>query len=473
MRRAPVTQAAVKFGEADLTTCDREPIHIPGSIQPHGMLLVMDRQTLHIEQVAGDAGVLLGIEELQLAGMPLSAALDADAENFVAGQLAAPTENVAPAMRLNVRSRKGTKPLDLTVHAMGQTAIVELEPVRSEPFGYFNSATDPIARLKHLLSAVQMTASVEECCAAAAVSLRKATGFDRAMVYRFLPDDSGEVVAEDAREGLESFLGLHYPASDIPQQARELYRRNWIRTIPDINYAAAPLIPAINPRTGTTVDMSHCALRSVSPIHVEYLRNMGVCASMSASIVCREKLWGMLVLHHYSPHHVAADLRVACETFAQIFSLHVDAKAQAETSVQRLDAQRSREELVGTLAGAKDIGEVISAWDLMSYVGATGAVVHLERQDASGGRHAAGRRSGRAHRLAQRDEPAAVCDRPAFRGLSHEPADFPPSQAAFSRWVSRASRAITCFGSGPRSAARCAGREIPPSRSRSTVTGSA
>ena len=378
MRRAPVTQRAVKFGEADLTTCDREPIHIPGSIQPHGVLLVMDRQTLHIEQVAGDAGALLAIADNRITGMPLSAVLDADAEIFVTGQLAASTEHVAPVMRLNVRPRTGAKLLDLTLHASGRTAILELEAVRSEPVGEFGSTTDPIARLKHLLSAVQMTASVEECCAAAAISLRKATGFDRAMVYRFLPDDSGEVVAEDAREGLESFLGLHYPASDIPQQARELYRRNWIRTIPDINYVAAPLKPSMNPRTGTTVDMSHCALRSVSPIHVEYLRNMGVCATLSASIVCREKLWGMLVLHHYSPHHVAADLRVACETFAQIFSLHVDAKAQAETSVQRLNSQQRREELVAALAGTKDIGAVISAWDLMPYVGATGAVVHLE-----------------------------------------------------------------------------------------------
>jgi light-regulated signal transduction histidine kinase (bacteriophytochrome) len=385
MRRAPVTQAVVKFGEADLTTCDREPIHIPGSIQPHGVLLVMDRQTLRIEQVAGDAGSLIGAADARLSGMPLSAVLDADAEGFVAGQLAAATENVAPVMRLNVGSRTGTQLLDLTVHALGRTAIVELESVRSEPVGDFRAITDPIARLKHLLSAVQMTASVEECCAAAAISLRQATGFDRAMVYRFLPDDSGEVVAEDAREGLESFLGLHYPASDIPQQARELYRRNWIRTIPDINYMAAPLTPPMNPRTGMTIDMSHCALRSVSPIHIEYLRNMGVCASMSASIVCQEKLWGMLVLHHYSPRYVAADLRVACETFAQIFSLHVDAKAQGETSVHRLNAQRSREELVATLASAKDIGAVISAWDLMPYIGATGAIVHLEGKTRSVG----------------------------------------------------------------------------------------
>ena len=203
-------------------------------------------------------------------------------------------------MRLNIRTRAATQPLDLTLHAMARTAILELEPAQHEASDGGASTNDPIARLKHLLSAVQMTASVHECCAAAAVSLRKATGFDRAMVYRFLPDDSGEVVAEDARAGLESFLGLHYPASDIPKQARELYRRNWIRTIPDINYIAAPLVPPDNPRTGKTIDMSHCALRSVSPIHVEYLRNMGVCASLSASIVCQEKLWGMLVLHHYS-----------------------------------------------------------------------------------------------------------------------------------------------------------------------------
>jgi light-regulated signal transduction histidine kinase (bacteriophytochrome) len=147
----------------------------------------------------------------------------------------------------------------------------------------------------------------------------------------------------------------------------------------------APLEPQINPRTGMQVDMSHCALRSVSPIHVEYLRNMGVCASLSASIVCQEKLWGMLVLHHYSPHYVSADLRVACETFAQIFSLHVDAKAQSETSVQRLNQQRSREELVGSLAGAKDLGAVISSWELLPYLGATGAVVHLEGRTRSVG----------------------------------------------------------------------------------------
>jgi light-regulated signal transduction histidine kinase (bacteriophytochrome) len=373
-----MTQESVKFGEADLTTCDREPIHIPGSIQPHGVLLVLDRSNRRIEQVAGDTLTLLGLSADQCLDLPLSALLDPETEAFVSSQLATAPENVAPTMRLNVGSRTQARLMDLTLHALGRTAVIELEPIHRESTESSSTTNDPIARLKQLLSAVQTATNVEDSCAAAAIALRAATGFDRAMVYRFLPDDSGEVVAEDAREGLESFFGLHYPASDIPKQARELYRRNWIRTIPDINYVPAPLYPPLHPRTANTIDMSHCALRSVSPIHIEYLRNMGVCASLSASIVCQDRLWGMLVLHHYSPHFVAADLRVACETFAQIFSLHIDTRAQAESSARRLRGQRMREELVVDLAAATDTGAVIAAWDLLSYVDAAGAAVRLE-----------------------------------------------------------------------------------------------
>ena len=364
----------VKFGEADLTTCDREPIHIPGSIQPHGVLLVIDRRDLTIEQVAGDVRSILGLRPDELLDRPVASVLDEESVGFVASHLSAPAAFAAPSIRLGVRAIRRRQSLDLTLHAIDRTAMIELEPAQR----HLGSTSDPIAQLKELLSAIQLTASVDAACAAAAVALREATGFDRAMVYRFLPDESGVVAAEDASPGLESFLGLHYPASDIPKQARELYRRNWLRAIPDIDYVPAPLQPEVNSRTGQPIDMSHCSLRSVSPIHLEYLRNMGVCASLSASIVCRDKLWGMLVLHHYSPRHVFADLRVACETFAQIFSLHVEAKAQAETSVLRLEARRTREELVGRLQSATDIGATIARWDLLRYVNAAGAVVHLE-----------------------------------------------------------------------------------------------
>ena len=365
---------AIRFGEVDLTTCDREPIHIPGSIQPHGILLVIDRRKCIVEQVAGDSAALLGVEPERMIGMSLSDLLSGETNVFVRERLASDVSIIAPLMRLGTQSRTGTMQLDLTLQASDGTAIIELEPARRT----LTSVGDPIEQLKSLLAAVQHTSNLQECCAAAAVSMRAATGFDRAMVYRFLPNGSGVVAAEDANEGLESFLGLHYPASDIPKQARELYRRNWLRAIPNIDYVPAPLRPELNARTRQPIDMSHCDLRSVSPIHLEYLRNMGVGASLSASIICQNELWGMLVLHHYGPRYVSADLRVACETFAQILSLHVETKVQSETSVLRFATRQIRDELVVRLAGRVDVGAVIASWDLLRYLGASGAVVYLD-----------------------------------------------------------------------------------------------
>lgn len=366
--------AEVRFGEADLTTCDREPIHIPGSIQPHGVLLVVDRQAHRVEQVAGDSVRLLGLSAASILEQSITLLLDDDASEFIRTQMAAPTAFVAPIVRLGVRTRETAKTLDLTLHAADGTAMLELE----ESNRTMTLAGDPIAQLKTLVSAIQRTTTLDECCTAAALTMRSATGFDRAMVYQFLPDDSGVVVAESAAAGLGSFLGLHYPASDIPQQARELYRRNWLRAICNIDYVPAPLSPAANPRTRQPIDMSHCGLRSVSPIHLEYLRNMGVCASLSASIICQDKLWGMLVLHHYSPRCLSADIRVACETFAQILSLHVETRVQAKITQLRATSRRILDKLVSDLTDTSDIGETLACEELLTYVGATGAVVYFE-----------------------------------------------------------------------------------------------
>jgi two-component system, chemotaxis family, sensor kinase Cph1 len=371
-----MSSVEVRFGEADLTTCDREPIHIPGSIQPHGVLLVIDRQRCCVDQVAGDTQSITGMGHSQIIGQPISAVLDAEATAFVTETVKSTAHFVAPSMRLGVGPMQGDARFDLTLHALGDTAIVELEPVRSASSG----ADDPIVQLKSMMAAVQHTANLQECCDAAATVMRALTGFDRAMVYRFLPNGSGVVIAERSNAGLESFLGLHYPASDIPKQARELYRRNWLRAIPNIDYVPAPLQPAINARTRQPIDMSHCDLRSVSPIHLEYLRNMGVCASLSASIICQGELWGMLVLHNYSPHHVSAGLRVACETFAQILSLHVEAKVYAQTSLLRTEKREIRDGLVARLSGRSDIGAVLASPDLLNYLDATGAAVCLEGQ---------------------------------------------------------------------------------------------
>jgi len=316
----------------------------------------------------------MGLDAQHVLGQLTSGLLDADSEQFIDAQLSAPTSFVAPIVRLGVGVRSTAATLDLTLHAIDQTAILELEPSRHTTTG----AGDPIAQLKTLVSAIQRTTTVDECCAAAASTMRAATGFDRAMVYRFLQDNSGAVIAESAAPGLESFLGLHYPASDIPKQARELYLRNWLRGIADIEYVPAPLQPPLNPRTRQPIDMSHCTLRSVSPIHLEYLRNMGVCASLSASIIFNDRLWGMLVLHHYSPRQMPADLRVACETFAQILSLHVEARTQAELNALRRNTRRILDDLVNRMTDAPDIAGAMANPDLLRYVGATGAVVYFE-----------------------------------------------------------------------------------------------
>ncbi len=359
---------------ADLTTCDRESLHIPGSIQPHGVLLVVDRHGLAVEQVAGDTLSLLGCSSDEILKHSVCELFEPEIEAFVRSQLSTATLLLAPIIRLGIASRRSTQRLDLTLHAAGQTSLFELERAHRTA----TVAGEPIAQLKTLVAAVQATASVDECCVAAARAMRAATGFDRAMVYRFLPDGSGMVAAEDATNGLESFIGLHYPASDIPKQVRELYRRNWLRTIPDIEYVPRPLVPEKNPRTGQPIDMSQCALRSVPPIQLEYLRNMGVCATLSASIVCRDQLWGMLVLHHYSPRYPSAALRIVCETFARILSPQIEAKLKVETAFLLSDTRRIREDLVARLNGVSDIGAALASWDLLSYVGATGAVVCLD-----------------------------------------------------------------------------------------------
>jgi light-regulated signal transduction histidine kinase (bacteriophytochrome)/CheY-like chemotaxis protein len=169
------------------------------------------------------------------------------------------------------------------------------------------------------------------------------------MVYRFHPDGSGEVIAEVARKGLETFLGLHYPASDIPQQARALYTRNWLRIIADIDAKPVPLVSTAT-HSASLLDLSMSTLRSVSPIHVEYLQNMGVGASMSISILRDGKLWGLFACHHYSQHHVSFERRTAAELFGQMFSWIIETREREATTAYESRAQQIQERLIEAAA---------------------------------------------------------------------------------------------------------------------------
>ena len=368
-----MTLPAIAFGQVDLTSCDREPIHIPGSIQPHGVLLVVERRSERVVQYAGNVALLLGTEPQRLLQCTLT---DLFKHPDLAKQLRAPTLSAEPVLLQELETCHGHLPLSATVHAQGELAIIELEP----KLGSDADSANPLAQVTIMLAALQSARAVQACCQAAAAQVRATIGFDRVMVYQFLHDGSGKVMAEDKADTLDSFLGLHYPASDIPQQARALYRRNWLRHIPDINYTPAPLTPALLEHAGTPLDMSHCALRSISPLHLEYLRNMGVGATLTLSIMIGNELWGLVACHNTAPRHLAVDLRIACELFAQLLSMQLDTRIELAAARRRIDAQNAHAVLARNLPMDGDIaaGLVGGPVTLLDLIPAGGVAIWLD-----------------------------------------------------------------------------------------------
>ena len=300
------------MNKVDLTNCDREPIHVPGSIQPFGFLLtVLSDFTICI--ASENVGDHLGRDWADVIQQPLQEVLSETAIKAIRARIDHLSGPDAVERIFAVPLQDGGKPFDLAIHFSGAYLIIEGEPSVAEP----DVNSGELVRL--MLGRVRKTRSMTELAQESARQMKILTGFDRVMVYRFHQDGSGEVVAEVAAGGLEPFLGLHYPASDIPRQARILYQRNWLRIISDIN-ARPALLSSAPSHSATLLDLSMSVLRSVSPIHIEYLRNMGVGASMSVSILRDGKLWGLFACHHYSPRHISFERRTAAELFGQMFS---------------------------------------------------------------------------------------------------------------------------------------------------------
>ncbi|WP_349367415.1 HWE histidine kinase domain-containing protein [Salinarimonas sp.] len=363
------TEQTPTFGEADLTNCDREPIHVPGSVQPHGLLLALDPPTLAVAQAGGDGPGLVGFENAALLGRRLDEILGAGAAAQVLAHLAEAADTSRPALALHAAGVGGA-PLDLAVHRSRGVPIVEIEP-RGE------TTADPLTVVQGVVGRLQDTPTIDAFLGALAREVRAVTGYARVMIYRFAPDDSGEVVAEERKETLEPYLGLHYPATDIPKQARALYLRSWIRVIADARYAPAPLEPTLHPGTGEPLDMSFALLRSVSPLHLEYLANMGVAASMSLSLVVDGRLWGLVACHHDAPKRLAQGQRAACELLAQMISLQLGEKLARAESGERLRASAVHARLVEALSREKDLAAALvrGAPTLLDYVAADGAAL--------------------------------------------------------------------------------------------------
>ncbi|MBC8049863.1 MAG: GAF domain-containing protein [Chitinophagales bacterium] len=334
----------------NLDNCDREPIHIPGAILPHGVMLVLDCTTLEILQAAGNTSALLGKPIQELLGCPAETLFTPEQTQRMRGlglesNLVKPRHFLDPIFRVTA-----DYPLDASAHRSGGTLVLELEAAdTADPY-----AAEPLAAVQVMVEGFGSASSLYNLCQMATDRVRGIAKYDRVMIYRFMADGSGWVIAESREPHLAPFLDLHYPAADIPPQARALYLKSWLRLITQVDYDPAPLTPTLNPDTGKPLDMSHAILRDVSPIHREYLRNMGVDASMSISIIVEGKLWGLIACHHNSTRRLPRHLRAVCELFGSMFSLQLEARYKSEQFEARLASRKVLQKLMLNLAGVDD-----------------------------------------------------------------------------------------------------------------------
>ena len=356
--------------EVDLTNCDREPIHEIGHVQPHGALLAIEPRTLAIAQASVSVLAYFGLAPEAMLGrslldfVPARAAEALEAAVTDAGIEANPTH-------LGIVAVNGRGPFHLVAHTFAGALILEAEP--AEP----GDATDFRTLTRRMLRSLQSAQGSQAFYDAIVRESRLLTGFDRVMLYRFGEDGTGVVVAEAAEPHLEPFLGLTYPASDIPQQARRLFALNTVRLYPDVDYVPSPIVPTLDPATGEALDLTYCALRGVSSMHTGYLKNMGVKASMALAITQGERLWGLVALHHGTPRALAYPLRAACELLAGLASTQVAEKESSEGRDARERRREAVDRLVGRIQRAPQLPATIveSPEAILDLVAATGAAL--------------------------------------------------------------------------------------------------
>jgi chemotaxis family two-component system sensor kinase Cph1 len=329
---------SLKRHSASLANCDAEPVSTPGCIQSHGMLLVADPVALIVTQVSDNCAqwTACGVDEV--LSRPLATILGAAAMQRIGELIKDKTLEGNPTYVLTHRISgmlADANPLDISVHLAGGLLIVELEPTGREHLGSA-SERDYYSRVKATMARLRASPTLATFCQAIAEELRSTTGLDRAMVYRFHADDSGEVVADAHAPNLHSWFGLRFPASDFPKPARDIFKHIGVRPLPDARGALCELVPLLDPASGAPLDMTHCALRGASVMYTEYLTNMGVAATLTMPLLRDGALWGLIICHHYTATVMPYHQRAAAEFIGQVASLEIDgAEARENGQYQR------------------------------------------------------------------------------------------------------------------------------------------
>jgi diguanylate cyclase (GGDEF)-like protein/PAS domain S-box-containing protein len=356
--------------EFDTRACEREPIHIPGTIQPHGALLAARADSLLVSHASANLQTVLGCAVDGVLGRPLEQAIGAQACRALLGE---GTSKSLATTRIHVHTGQDGGQLYLQAHRSGGYVCVDIEPMPRAPLHSL-----PIIEVQAVLKTFEYAATSVELCELAVHGLKKMADYARVMAYRFAQDGHGEVIAEACDAHLAPLLGLRYPASDIPAQARQLFLRQRVGMIADASYTPVPLLadPVLD---AIPLDLTRSALRSVSPVHCEYMRNMGTAASLTVALGRGQELWGMLVCHHETPRVAGPSLRAAAGTVGQVVSLMLASLNESEVLGQRLERAQILRGVVDRLDAPTPLPDafVSAQADLLNLVGASGTILRL------------------------------------------------------------------------------------------------
>lgn len=357
----------------DLADCKHETIHIPGLIQPHGVLLVLQEPDFTIIQISSNTLDLINISPDELLGKTLLTLLNPQQIAAIRQCLSEDFDHVNP---LEISIERTTKVLlfDGIVHRQNELIFLELEPKQeSEKADFF----ELYRHFKGMITKIQKAPTLLKMSEEVVKEVRLVTGFDRVMVYRFDAEGAGQVIAESRADLLTSYLGLYYPQSDIPKQAKQLYTLNLLRLIPDTIYQPSALVPAHNPVDNCPTDLSLSVLRSVSSGHLEYLNNMGVRASMSISLIQEQTIWGLIVCHHSTSRYVPYRVRTMCEFVGQVMSVELSNKEAREDLDYKITLKSVQSKIVESLSQSERFLNGLLQLDsnLLDLVSASGAAI--------------------------------------------------------------------------------------------------
>jgi chemotaxis family two-component system sensor kinase Cph1 len=354
----------------DSEFCGTLPIHLTNLIQPYGVLLVIDKDSLNIIQASENTPSVFSKPVTEIINTSLDSYIGEKGISQLQEKLGNDFNNKIPAIWDVAGSR-----YVVLVHRTPKYLLAEIDsrPYEASPGDEFVKVYQ---ELKYAMTAIEGAETLERACQLAASELKRISGFDKVMIYQFDPEWNGYVIAESREPDMESYYQFTFPASDIPKQARQLYLKNPYRFIPDRNYRPVRLYPVINPVTNSFIDLSDCNLRSVAAVHIEYLRNMGVTASMSTRILCQDELWGLIACHHKTARHMSYEMCSVFEILSGIISMKITSIQKQESASRQNFLSATWARIVESIYRSEDLyGNLLAQDGIMKLFNATGVVL--------------------------------------------------------------------------------------------------